>query len=385
MSVVLHWFLPTVGRQPHRGAVRARRPPPAADASTTSPRSPGPPTTSASTGVLTPTGTWCEDAWLVTAALLRETKRLKFLVAFRPELDLADAGRAEGGDVPADLRRPAAAEHRHRRRATPSSAASATGSTTTSATTAPTSSSPVLRGALSGRAARLRGSLLPRRRGDRQPGRPTRSAAVLRRRLRRPPSVVAARHVDVYLDVGRAAGDGRAAPRPDARARRRARAARCASASACTSSPATGPRTPGPRPSGSSTPLDPAVVAAGPGGRWPRAQSVGQQRMVSLHGGSRDDLVVAPEPVGRLSGSCAAAPARRSSAATRRSPTASRSTTSSASTSSSSPATRTSRRPTGSARASCRSCAVAASSRAAEHRPAESALVLGSSATTNAR
>jgi alkanesulfonate monooxygenase len=38
------------------------------------------------TGVLTPTGTWCEDAWLVTAALLRETKRLKYLVAFRPGL-----------------------------------------------------------------------------------------------------------------------------------------------------------------------------------------------------------------------------------------------------------------------------------------------------------
>ena len=35
-------------------------------------------------GVLTPTGTWCEDAWLVTAALIRETRRLKFLVAFRP-------------------------------------------------------------------------------------------------------------------------------------------------------------------------------------------------------------------------------------------------------------------------------------------------------------
>src|SRR3954468_687339 len=35
-------------------------------------------------GVLTPTGTFCEDAWLVTAALLRETTRLKFLVAFRP-------------------------------------------------------------------------------------------------------------------------------------------------------------------------------------------------------------------------------------------------------------------------------------------------------------
>jgi alkanesulfonate monooxygenase len=36
--------------------------------------------------VLTPTGTWCEDAWLVTAALTRETSRLKFLVAFRPGL-----------------------------------------------------------------------------------------------------------------------------------------------------------------------------------------------------------------------------------------------------------------------------------------------------------
>ncbi|GAA3562120.1 LLM class flavin-dependent oxidoreductase [Amycolatopsis ultiminotia] len=35
-------------------------------------------------GVLTPTGTWCEDAWLSTAALIRETSRLKFLVAFRP-------------------------------------------------------------------------------------------------------------------------------------------------------------------------------------------------------------------------------------------------------------------------------------------------------------
>jgi alkanesulfonate monooxygenase len=35
-------------------------------------------------GVLTPTGTFCEDAWLTTAALLRETTRLKFLVAFRP-------------------------------------------------------------------------------------------------------------------------------------------------------------------------------------------------------------------------------------------------------------------------------------------------------------
>jgi alkanesulfonate monooxygenase len=36
--------------------------------------------------VLTPTGTWCEDSWLTTAALTRETSKLKFLVAFRPGL-----------------------------------------------------------------------------------------------------------------------------------------------------------------------------------------------------------------------------------------------------------------------------------------------------------
>jgi alkanesulfonate monooxygenase len=38
------------------------------------------------TGVLTPTGTFCEDAWLTTAALLTGTSTLKFLVAFRPGL-----------------------------------------------------------------------------------------------------------------------------------------------------------------------------------------------------------------------------------------------------------------------------------------------------------
>ena len=36
--------------------------------------------------VLTPPGTWCEDAWLATAALIAHTTRLKFLVAFRPGL-----------------------------------------------------------------------------------------------------------------------------------------------------------------------------------------------------------------------------------------------------------------------------------------------------------
>ncbi|MCD0449966.1 LLM class flavin-dependent oxidoreductase [Actinocorallia sp. API 0066] len=35
---------------------------------------------------LTPTGAWCEDAWLTTAMLARESERLRFLVAFRPGL-----------------------------------------------------------------------------------------------------------------------------------------------------------------------------------------------------------------------------------------------------------------------------------------------------------
>ncbi|HJP79989.1 MAG TPA: LLM class flavin-dependent oxidoreductase [Pseudonocardiaceae bacterium] len=37
-------------------------------------------------GALTPTGAWCEDAWLTTAMLAGATERLKFLVAFRPGL-----------------------------------------------------------------------------------------------------------------------------------------------------------------------------------------------------------------------------------------------------------------------------------------------------------
>jgi alkanesulfonate monooxygenase len=35
-------------------------------------------------GALTPTGAWCEDAWLTCAMLTEATERLKFLVAFRP-------------------------------------------------------------------------------------------------------------------------------------------------------------------------------------------------------------------------------------------------------------------------------------------------------------
>jgi alkanesulfonate monooxygenase len=37
-------------------------------------------------GALTPTGAWCEDAWLSTAMLAGVSERLRFLVAFRPGL-----------------------------------------------------------------------------------------------------------------------------------------------------------------------------------------------------------------------------------------------------------------------------------------------------------
>lgn len=37
-------------------------------------------------GMLTPCGTGCEDAWIATASLLPLTRRIKFLVAFRPAL-----------------------------------------------------------------------------------------------------------------------------------------------------------------------------------------------------------------------------------------------------------------------------------------------------------
>ena len=89
MTVTLHWFLPTSGdgrttievfhRNRGHGPSAGREPD--IDYLAQVARAAE---QLGFTGVLTPTGTWCEDAWLVTAALLRETSRLKFLVAFRP-------------------------------------------------------------------------------------------------------------------------------------------------------------------------------------------------------------------------------------------------------------------------------------------------------------
>ena len=89
MSLKLHWFLPTTGdgrtiverfHASKSSGPRAQRP---ADLEYL-----GQVARAAEQqgfeGVLTPTGTWCEDAWLTTAALIQQTRKLKFLVAFRP-------------------------------------------------------------------------------------------------------------------------------------------------------------------------------------------------------------------------------------------------------------------------------------------------------------
>lgn len=85
MSIHLHWFLPTAGDSREvvgfgRDVVRR---PASLDYLAEVARSAERVVFDA---VLTPTGTHCEDAWLTTAALIRETQQLRFLVAFRPGL-----------------------------------------------------------------------------------------------------------------------------------------------------------------------------------------------------------------------------------------------------------------------------------------------------------
>ncbi|MFJ1759766.1 LLM class flavin-dependent oxidoreductase [Amycolatopsis sp. NPDC088138] len=89
MSIRLHWFLPTSGDgrtiverfHANRSAGPAAQRDPDLDYLAQVARAAE---RQGFEGVLTPTGTWCEDAWLTTAALIRETTKLKFLVAFRP-------------------------------------------------------------------------------------------------------------------------------------------------------------------------------------------------------------------------------------------------------------------------------------------------------------
>jgi alkanesulfonate monooxygenase len=89
VSLTFHWFLPTNGDSRH--VVGGGHGTPATESGRDRP-----PTVAylsqiaraaedlGFVGALTPTGAWCEDAWLTTAMVSQNTERLKFLVAFRP-------------------------------------------------------------------------------------------------------------------------------------------------------------------------------------------------------------------------------------------------------------------------------------------------------------
>jgi len=84
---VFHWFLPTsgdgqdVGDQSQTGLSSSSARPASIDYLGQIARAAD---QLGYSGVLTPVGTWCEDAWIITAALARETRDLRFLVAMRP-------------------------------------------------------------------------------------------------------------------------------------------------------------------------------------------------------------------------------------------------------------------------------------------------------------
>lgn len=289
MPVTLHWFLPTAGDS--RTVVPfgddGHQRPPTLDYLEQVARAAD---TLGYTGVLTPTGTWCEDSWLVTAALLNATDRLKFLVAFRPNsitptlaaqkaatFQRISGGRlllniVTGGEATEQQRFGDWLDHDARYDRTDEFLT-------------------VLRGALSGTPLDFEG----------------RHFKVAAATVNRPPDpqpalyfggassaaeVVAARHVDVYLAWGEP--PSMVAPRLE---RMRKLAAdhgralrfgirlhvitrdRAADAWAETER--------------FMEQLDPELVAQAQRGLGQSA-SVGQQRMISLHGGSTDDLVVAP-------------------------------------------------------------------------------------------
>jgi alkanesulfonate monooxygenase len=91
MTLTFHWFLPTNGDSRDivggghgvaTGAAGAIRPPTVAYLGQIARAA----EQLGFVGALTPTGQWCEDAWLTTAMLTQVTERLKYLVAFRPGL-----------------------------------------------------------------------------------------------------------------------------------------------------------------------------------------------------------------------------------------------------------------------------------------------------------
>ena len=122
MTIALHWFLPTSGdsRNVVPGAGGHGRPATVAYLTQIARAADD----LGFDAVLTPTGTHCEDAWLVTTALSQQTSRLRFLVAFRPgitnpTLAAQQAGtfqRLTGGRLPIVCIAPIAHHHAGDRR-----------------------------------------------------------------------------------------------------------------------------------------------------------------------------------------------------------------------------------------------------------------------------
>jgi alkanesulfonate monooxygenase len=91
MPLKFHWFLPTQGDG--RGLIETGDAPPAGVAGGLREASIAYLSRVATAAedlgfeaALTPTGGWCDDAWVVTAMLSETSERLKFLIAFRPGL-----------------------------------------------------------------------------------------------------------------------------------------------------------------------------------------------------------------------------------------------------------------------------------------------------------
>ena len=76
----MYWYLPTHGDGPYLGSDERHRSPTFGymrDIAQAADRL-------GFKGVLLPTGTYCEDAWITASALIPLTERLRFLVALRP-------------------------------------------------------------------------------------------------------------------------------------------------------------------------------------------------------------------------------------------------------------------------------------------------------------
>ena len=296
MTLKFHWFLPTNGGDGRHvvsgghGVDAARGGRPASTAYL------GQVARSAEQlgfeGALTPTGAWCEDAWLATAMLVPLSERLKFLVAFRPGMTSPTLAAQMAAHLPEPQRRPAPAQRRHRRRGARAARVRRLPRTRRSATSAATSSSAIVRALWAGETVDFDGEHL-KVEGARARRRPGPGPGDLLRRV-----VAGGGHRRRTArgrlpDLGRAAAGRGREDRVDPGAGRRSRVARSGSASGCTRSPATPPPRRGPRRTGCSTGSTSATIARVQEGLR-RSESEGQRRMLELNQGARDDLEIYP-------------------------------------------------------------------------------------------